>query len=237
MAAAVLDAAEAHGAVLVTMSNLYGYGPVEGPMTEDLPLAAPGTKGRIRAAMWDEALRRHRDGRVRITEARASDFWGPGVTDGGYLGERAVPRILAGKKVQTIGSPDHLHSFSYIPDVARTLVVLGTDERAWGRAWHVPTAPARTLRQMVTALSVAAGVEDVGCSPVPWPVVVAGGVFVPFFKELRETRYQFDRPFVMDSDAATAAFGLQATPVEEAAAATVAWWRERLAAATPATAA
>jgi nucleoside-diphosphate-sugar epimerase len=234
MATGLLDAAEAHGAVLVTMSNLYGYGPVDRPMTEDLPLAAPGTKGRVRAEMWDQALQRHRDGRVRITEARASDFWGPGVTDGGYLGERAVPRILAGKKVQTIGSPDHLHSFSYIPDVARTLVVLGTDERAWGRAWHVPTAPARTLRQMVTALSAAAGVDDVGCASIPWPFVVAGGAVVPFFRELRETRYQFDRPFVLDSGAATATFGLQPTSVEDAAAATVAWWRDRLAVATAA---
>lgn len=32
-------------------------------------------------------------------------------------------------------------------------------------------------------------------------------------RELQETRYQFDRPFVMDSSAYTAQFGETATPV------------------------
>jgi nucleoside-diphosphate-sugar epimerase len=227
MATALLDAAEAHDAVLVTMSNLYGYGPVDRPLTEDLPLAARGTKGRVRARMWEQALQRHRDGRVRVTEARASDFWGPGVTDGGYLGERAVPRILAGRKVQVIGSPDQPHTWTYIPDVARTLVVLGSDERAWGRAWHVPSPAPMTIRRMVGALCAAAGVTDVGVSTLPWTIVLAGGVVVPFLRELRETRHQWDRPFVMDSSGAADTFGLEPTPTEAAAAATVAWWRAR----------
>ena len=45
LAAALLTAAERSGAVLVTMANLYGYGPVDAPMSEDTPLrSAPGTK-------------------------------------------------------------------------------------------------------------------------------------------------------------------------------------------------
>ena len=46
LADSLLAAAERTGAVLVTMSNLYGYGPVGHPMTEDDPLAAAGPKGR-----------------------------------------------------------------------------------------------------------------------------------------------------------------------------------------------
>lgn len=229
MADALLDAAERNDAVLVTMSNLYGYGPVDAPLTEDLPLAATGTKGTVRARMWADALARHQAGRVRVTEARASDFYGPGVTDGGYLGERAVPRLLRGRKVQVIGDPTQPHSWSYIPDVGAALVRLGTDQRAWGRAWHVPTAEARSVTEMVALLCDAAGVAPVGVSALPWPVVQAGGVFVPFLKELRETRYQWDRPFVMDSTAFTSTFGDRATPVADGAAATILWWRGRLA--------
>jgi hypothetical protein len=45
----VLAAAERTGALLVSLENLYGYGPVDGrPMTEELPLAATGAKGRAR---------------------------------------------------------------------------------------------------------------------------------------------------------------------------------------------
>ena len=77
VAANLLAAAEDTGAVLVTMSNLYGYGPVDHPMREDDPLASTETKGRIRATMWADALAAHRAGRVRATEVRASDFFGP----------------------------------------------------------------------------------------------------------------------------------------------------------------
>ena len=227
MAGALLDAAEAHGAVLVTMSNLYAYGPVDGRLTESLPLAASGTKGRVRETMWNDALSRHRAGRVRVTEARASDFYGPGVTDGGYLGERAVPRLLAGKKIQVIGDPTQPHSWSYIPDVAQALVRLGSDDRAWGRAWHVPTAPAVPLRDMVTTMCEMAGVAPVGVQRMPWPMVRMAGLFVPFMRELQETRYQWDRPFVMDSSAFTATFGDEPTTISEGLTATVAWWRSR----------
>jgi len=42
----VLAAAERTGALLVSLENVYGYGPTGGrPMTEDLPLAATTVKG------------------------------------------------------------------------------------------------------------------------------------------------------------------------------------------------
>jgi nucleoside-diphosphate-sugar epimerase len=228
VAAALLDAAEATGAVLVVMGNLYGYGPVDRPMTEDLPLAARGVKGRVRVAMWEQALARHEAGAVRVTEARASDFVGPRVVGTGYLGERAVPRVLAGKTVQHIASPDQPHSWTAISDVARTLEVLGADERAWGRAWHVPTAPPVTYRQAVHGLCRAAGVPPVRVVQLPHLALRAAGLLSPLLRELEETRYQFTRPYVLDSSAATAAFGLEPTPLERTFADTVAWWQDRV---------
>jgi uncharacterized protein YbjT (DUF2867 family) len=41
----ILAAAESSGAKLVYADNLYAYGPVEGPLREDLPTAASGPKG------------------------------------------------------------------------------------------------------------------------------------------------------------------------------------------------
>ena len=55
VAEAFLVAAERTGAVLVTASCLYGYGPVDGPMVEGLPDAATTKKALIRAGMWAEA--------------------------------------------------------------------------------------------------------------------------------------------------------------------------------------
>ena len=227
VADALLTAAEATGAVLVVMGNLYGYGPVDGPMSEDLPLAAPGTKGRVRAAMWEQALARHDAGALRMTEARASDFVGPRVGATGYLGERAVPRVLAGRSVQHIASPDQPHSWTSVDDVARTLEVLGVDERAWGRPWHVPTAPPTTYREAVHGLCRAAGVPPVRVTQLPHLVLRGAGLFSPVLRELEETRYQFTRPYVLDSSAATQVFGLEPAPLEQTLADTVAWWRGR----------
>lgn len=226
IAAALLGAAEETGAVLVTMSNLYGYGPVDHPMRETDPLAATFSKGKVRADMWRDGLAAHDAGRVRVTEARASDFIGPGVL-GSSFGDRVVPKVLAGKGVSVLGDPDALHSVTFMPDVARALAVLGIDEQAWGRAWHVPTAPAVSQRELVAALSRAAGVAPVKVKGVPRLALKAMGVAVPMMRELAEVLYQFEQPFVLDSSAFTATFGIEPTPIDEVAAETVAWFRQR----------
>ncbi|MEU7164430.1 NAD-dependent epimerase/dehydratase family protein [Streptomyces morookaense] len=227
LAASMGAAAEATGAVLVVLGNLYGYGPVDRPMTEDLPLAATGPKGRARAAVWEQVRTLHEEGRIRAVEVRASDFFGPGVTDGGHLASRVVPRLLRGRSVSVLGDPDAPHSWTYMPDVAAALVEAAGAEQAWGRAWHVPTAPARSAREMVGRLAAEAGTGPVAVRRTPPAVLGAASLFSPLIRELREIRYQFDRPFVVDSSAYESAFAVHATPLDEQIRATVAWWRER----------
>ncbi|MGW7054249.1 NAD-dependent epimerase/dehydratase family protein [Streptomyces sp. NPDC054887] len=231
LTASVRTAAEASGALLVLLDNLFGYGPVDGPLTEDLPLAATGAKGRVRAAAWEQARILHELGRIRAVEVRASDFFGPGVTGGGHLAARVVPPLLRGKPVSALGDPRAPHSWTYIPDVARALVEVAGEERAWGRAWHVPTAPALSVRRMVDLLAAEAGTGPVTVRGLPPALWAVASVFSPLMRELREVRYQFDRPFVVDSSAYEDAFAVRATPVEEQVKATVDWWRERLGAA------
>ncbi|ORT59399.1 NAD-dependent epimerase/dehydratase family protein [Streptomyces sp. CB03238] len=227
LAASVCAAAEATGAVLVMLGNLYGYGPVDGPLTEDLPLAATGPKGRVRAAVWEQARKLHEQGRIKAVELRASDFFGPGVTDGGHLAARVMPRLLRGKPVSTLGNPDAPHSWSYLPDVARAMAEAAADERAWGRAWHIPTEPPLSTRDMVARLATHAGTAPITVRRLPPAVLGVASLFSPLIRELTEIRYQFDRPFVVDSRAYEAEFAVRATPVDEQIKATVAWWRER----------
>ncbi|PZH16898.1 NAD-dependent epimerase [Streptomyces sp. NTH33] len=227
LASSLCAAAEETGAVLVMLGNLYGYGPVDGPLTEQLPLAATGPKGRVRAAVWEQARELHEQGRIKAVEVRASDFFGPGVTDGGHLAARVVPRLLRGKPVSTLGDPDAPHSWSYVPDVARALVEVAGEERAWGRPWHVPTAPALSTREMVDRLAAEAGTGPVAVRGLPSAVLGVASVFSPLLRELREVRYQFDRPFVVDSSAYEAEFAVRATSLDEQIKATVDWWRER----------
>src|ERR1035437_3834161 len=95
IAKSLLTTAERSNAVLVTVSNLYGYGEVSGPMTENLPLAAYGPKGLTRVQMWRDALAAHDAGRGRATEVRGSDYVGRGAQS--HLGDRGVPRLLPGR--------------------------------------------------------------------------------------------------------------------------------------------
>ena len=213
IAQALLSAAEASGAVLVTCSNLYGYGPVSGPMTEDLPLAAPFTKGRVRAQMWQDALAAHTAGRVQVTEARGADYVGPGAES--HLGDRTIPKLLAGKKVSVMPSADSLHTWTYTEDMAMTLVAIGADERAWGRAWHVPSALECTQREAIASLAEMAGVPMVKVSTLPGFLLKALGLVNPMIRELPEVAYQLEQPFVMDSSAAQRELGLVPTPADD----------------------
>jgi nucleoside-diphosphate-sugar epimerase len=227
IAASVLAAAAASGAVLVTLSNLYGYGPVDHALCERDALAATSTKGRVRAAMWHEVRTAHEAGWVRATEVRASDFFGPGITSTGVLGAHVVPKILDHKTIALVGDPDAPHSWSYVDDVVRALEVVGQDERAWGRAWHAPTSAPRAAREAVAALADAAGLDAPAVRRIPWPVVRAIGVLMPPLRGLHEIAYQFDAPFVVDSRDFTETFGHAPTPFEDACAATIGWWRRR----------
>jgi nucleoside-diphosphate-sugar epimerase len=226
---AIMTAAERTGAVVVMMDNLYAFGadrPM--PMKPTDPLLATGEKGSMRARMATELLAAHAAGRLRATLARASDFYGPGVVDSS-LGERVVPRVLAGKKVSVLGRVDVPHSVTYMPDVVATMVTIAADERAWGQAWHVPSAPAVSQRETVQALAAAAG-TTVQVGSVPRLALTVGGLFNPSLKALKEVLYQFDKPWIIDASLTEQTFGLAATPLAEGAAATVAWWRQRLAA-------
>jgi nucleoside-diphosphate-sugar epimerase len=222
VAAALLTAAERAGAALVTMSNLYGYGRPSGPMTPETPLAATDRKGRVRIRMWADALAAHEAGRVRVTEARAGDFVGPQVPAGHSHLVRQLPTLRKGRRAWVIGDPDVVRSWAYLPDVAATLATLGTDERALGRAWHVPNTAPRSQRQALTDLAAAMGLPPVPVSGIPWPVLRALGMAAPMMREIVAVRHQFDQDFVTDATATTETFGLLPTPWDDVVRATVA---------------
>jgi len=223
----VLAAAERTGALLVSLENLYGYGPTGGrPMTEDLPLAATTVKGRTRAAMTAELLAAHDAGRVRIAIGRASDFFGAGVTQGSTLGERVFGNALAGRPADFLGNPALPHTYSYVPDIAAGLATLGTDARAAGQVWHLPGPQTVTTRELLDLVAGEVG-HQVRVRALPKVVVRALALASPLMRSLAEVSYQFDQPFVLDTSKYESVFGTTGTPLADAVAATVAWYRTR----------
>ena len=218
IAAALLHAAEETGAVLTTLSNLYAYGAPTGPLTPETPLRATYAKGQVRGQMWLDAKAAHDANKIRATEVRASDFIGP---TGFSAINRLVPDIVAGKRVQLLGNPDAPHSWTYTVDVAKTLIAAAQNKTAWGRAWHAPTNPPRTQRQVVEELAKAAGVAPVKASAVPNTLLRLLGIFNSEMREVLITMYQFEQPFVIDGTATRRELGLTPTAWEEVLQATV----------------
>jgi len=220
-----IDAAEQTDARLVVADNCYLYGPTDEQLTEDLPHEATGRKGRTRAAMAQTALEAHESGRVDVTIGRASDFYGPHVTISS-VGERVFANALAGKSLPVLGNPDTLHTYTYIDDFADALVTLGEHEQALGEAWHVPAAETITTREFVDLVCESAG-TDARLRPMPSWMFRVVSTFSGELKELRETMYIFEEPFVVDHSKFADAFGADPTPHEKAIEQTLGWYRAR----------
>lgn len=223
IANSLLSAARTSGATLVTLANLYPYGQPGGPMSPETPFGATYAKALVRGRMWTDALEAHDAGLVQATEVRASDFIGP--NSQGVFGMRVIPRLLAGKSCQVIGSLDQAHSWSFVDDVARTLVACAQSSEAWGKAWHVPTNPPRTRRQVIDDLADVAGVARVKATTIPIGALRLLGLFNPTIRELPKTLYQFTGPFVIDDSSTRRQFGLEPTPWPDVLRATVEAYR------------
>jgi nucleoside-diphosphate-sugar epimerase len=227
--AGVLAAAQASGARLVSMENVYMYGrPAGQPLTEDRPYAAHTRKGRLRARMARELLAAHQAGRVQVAIGRASDYFGPRGGAQSNLGDRVFPAALAGKTANVLGDPDQPHTYTYIPDIGEGLAVLGEHPDAAGEVWQLPNDPqTRTTRQLVDIIYRLAGQPQTKVRGTPVLLLRAIGLFNPTVRELVELQYEFEEPFIVDSSKITAKFDLHATPVEQALADTLASYRRK----------
>ncbi|MEE2524086.1 NAD-dependent epimerase/dehydratase family protein [Pseudarthrobacter sp. J75] len=216
----VLAAAKEAGAVVIFPESLYSYSEPGRVMTEASPRGATGGKRGVRTALLAARAASVTD----TVSVVAGDFFGPRVLMA-HGGERMLSAVLSGKRLQVIGSTRQPHSFTYVPDLAAAMIRAAQAPELWNKVWHAPTLPAVTQRQLAASFADAAGEPLKGVSAIPGPVLRLVGLFSADLREIAEMAYQFEKPFVMDSAASQAAFGLKPTPLPDAAAATVGWWR------------
>jgi nucleoside-diphosphate-sugar epimerase len=224
--ASILEGAASAGAKFIVAENLYMYGEVSGLIHEGLPYNATTRKGKVRGEMAKAVLDAHSSGKVRAASARGSDFYGPQVLDS-TLGDRAIIPALQGKSASLVGSIDLPHTYTYIDDFGRAMVILGERDEALGQAWHVPNPPTLTQRQLMSLFF-----EEIGMHPkmsgMGKLTMSIGGLFIPAARESVEMMYEFTKPFVVDHRKFSQTFGDIFTPHKDAVKATVAWYREHL---------
>jgi nucleoside-diphosphate-sugar epimerase len=220
----VLKGAVSAEAKLVSFENLYAYGPTGGiPLTEDLPLAATGSKGRVRAQMTRDLLAAHDAGTVRVAIGRASDYFGPrGLVS--HMGERVFCPALAGKNARVMGDPDQPHTFSYLPDIGASLATLGLRDEADGRPWHLPNAETISTREFIEKVYQTTG-TDGEVSAMPRLMLNLVALFNGNVREIKEVLFEFEEPFLVDSSDFESTFDQRATILDESIPATVEWFR------------
>ena len=211
----VLSACATHGTRLVFFDNVYMYDPdrLDG-MTETTPIRPTSRKGRVRAAVAERVREAHRTGRVKTCIARAADFYGPNLQNSLLL-ETVVRPLAAGKTANWLGRADVAHNFTYTPDAARAVALLGNRPDTFGDVWHLPTvAEAPTGREWVARFATALGVPP-KFRTIHTTTVRLLGLFNADMRELREMLYQNNRPYRFDSSKFERTFGVEPTPYAE----------------------
>ena len=225
--ASLIEAAETSGAVLVSLENTYMYGKLNGkPLTENRPYNAHTHKGHVRAQMAEEVIAAHNCGRIRAVIGRASDYFGPRATVASMIGDRAVLPALEGKAAELLFQPDKPHTYSYVPDIGRALVLLAEQESAYGQVWHLPNPQTVTTRELLNMVFAEAG-QTPKISVMPRLMFNIVKRFNPILREMDEMMYEFDEQFCVEDGKFRTAFGhlLQPTPLDVAVKETVDWFR------------
>lgn len=209
----VLAAAAEVKARIVFVDNLYMYGPQTEPLRETMALQDYGAKPAVRTAITRQWMAAHQSGRVTFAALRAPDFYGPGVKNS-HLGALAFGHLANGKTPMLVVDPDRPHAFAYVPDIARGVIaLLDAPDADFGQAWHIPSAPMRTPREIL-ALATGTRNQKLRITTVPMFLFPLLGLFMPFMKEMSEMRFQWDRPYDVDASKFAERFFSDVTPLE-----------------------
>jgi nucleoside-diphosphate-sugar epimerase len=209
-----IEACKRANAKLIFFDNVYMYGKVSGPMTENTPFNPCSKKGEIRAKIAMSLLNEVKAGKLIAMIARSADFYGPDA-------RTSVPTILVFDKFAKRATASWLvndsvpHSYTYTPDAAKSLALLADSESAWNQTWHVPTAPNPPAgKEFIKMVAKEFGVEP-KYRVLSRPLIRLAGLFDSDIRESYEMLYQSDAEYLFDSTKFSKAFSFEPTSYAE----------------------
>jgi len=183
---------------LIFFDNVYMYGLTRGPMTEETPYDPSSRKGDLRARLATQLMSEVRKGNITASIARAADFYGPATAKTSVPDFLVFQRLLKGQRAQWLVNAKVPHSFTYVPDAARALAILATDDNSWNQVWHLPTtAPAITGAEFIR-IAATLQQKDPRFSILSSWMVRLGGLFDRTTAELHEMLYQYAYDYHFD---------------------------------------
>jgi nucleoside-diphosphate-sugar epimerase len=211
----VLEACKRKNARLIFFDNVYMYGKVDGPMTEDTPYDPDSRKGDLRARIATRLMSEVRKGNINALIARSADFYGPGAERTSIPNMLVFANLAKGRKAQWLVNAHRKHSFTFTPDASRALYLLAKNEESWNQVWHLPTAaPPLTGQEFIQLAASAMGRPAKYTVLGKWLIGV-GGMFDRTIRELYEMAYQNEFDYLFDSSKFNAAFHFEPTSYQE----------------------
>ena len=196
---ATVDACIKHHAKLVFFDNVYLYDKNAIPhMTEESPVNPSSKKGKVRQQVAEMLMNETKNGKLEGLIARSADFYGPH-NEKSVLQEMAYKNLKKGKSPMWMIDADKIHSFTYTPDAAKAVAIVGNTADAYNQLWHLPTSEEKiTARQIIDLFNKEMGMSK-KIKLMPMWMLKLLGIFIPILREMPEMMYQNDRDYYFDS--------------------------------------
>lgn len=209
----VINITKENNARLIFFDNIYMYGLVNGPMTEDTPYNPSSEKGKVRAGIANIIMDEVKAGTLNATIARAPDFYGTS-SKNSFFDMMVLDKYAQKQTAQWMGDPNKLHNFTYIPDCGRAMYLLGQHPESANQIWHMPTAPVMKGRQFLELAASIYGVKPNFMRVRKFMLWILG-LFDKLIAGTVEMYYQTDHDYIFNSDKFEKAFDFKPTSYEE----------------------
>lgn len=194
-----IDACLAHHSKLVFFDNVYAYAPDEIPhMTEESRIAPISKKGKVRSQLLEMIFDAIKTKGLTALIARSADFYGPNVKTG-FLNLLVIDKFKKKQKAMWQANVSCIHSFTYTPDAAKAVALLGNTPDAYNQTWHLPTSSEKwTGKDFINHIA-----ELTHTQPryflLSKSMIAIMSLFSSMMKELKEMQYQNDQDYFFDS--------------------------------------
>ena len=211
----VIDACVKHNARLVFFDNVYAYSPTEIPgMTEDSIKEPETKKGRVRLDLLNMIFQAIKNRGLHALVARSADFYGKDVKTG-FLNFGVIDKLKKGSKAMWQSDVDKIHSFTYVPDAAKAVAILGNTPDAFNQEWHLPTSSQKwTGKDFINYIAGELNAKP-GYSILSKTMISLLGIFSATVRELKEMQYQNNQDYFFNSSKFDERFSFTPTTYEE----------------------
>jgi nucleoside-diphosphate-sugar epimerase len=220
----IIEASLTNAFKIIFFDNVYAYGRLHNPVTEQHDLSPISQKGLTRKIIDEKLIQVMKTQDVMIV--RSPDFFGPKANNSVcYIG--FLENMIKGKDPSFIGSANKKHSYGYTIDLARATVELSLQEDTYGQTWHLPCYQIDSIEEVVLAYNKSLSTRfKLKTMSIKAHKVLS--IFIPILKELLEMRYQFDEDYILDFSKFKSRFpDFILTPFQKAIESTVSYFKSK----------